>query len=181
MKWNIIGGLADLAGVFVLVFLSQHLPLLAGSIVVLIFLLAWFIFSLYTHSKGDNETLYACHIITTVIAFLVGLVFLIIAGFGIKDYICMEGYSEISQATIIDIVDYDNSSPYLKLECDTGERYTVTLHGSFAGMKGDVVEILHKPDDDGGNAYSSFCSRNNSLWDSVVALKNPIIVEKIET
>ena len=176
MKYNIIGGIINLAAACGIV-VGAFLPLYVGSITILASM-AIFVISLFFTIPGGDCEYYRPFLSATIVLTAVLSVFGIMLGVGgMTTYYSLEELNAVGNARIVDIVEHDKHSSYLKVETENGARYTVTLHGSFSGIIGDTVIIRYNKDEEGSAAYGETFTTDLNVFEAVIESPNPIVVK----
>lgn len=175
MKYNIIGTLLNVVVVSLIYAAFTSLPLLGGSIVIILLGVLTGFASCKLHDEGECERFHVIHIITTVALVIVLLVVTIPVICGVTYHTILFDYTTKAEAKIIDIAAKGSSSYYIKVELDNGDRKAVSIHGNFVGMVGDTVEIVYNPYSKDETAYGSVYSCNMSLLE-LISEPNPYVV-----
>lgn len=179
MLWNLIGSIVEILIVIFIWCFALDLPLLTGGIVILVACALWIATSIVTVRQGECESLQLMHLIVALITALALIFTPLFALNGILMHYTLEGYSEVCTAEILEIVPKArNQNAYLKVEVDSGDRYTVPIYNDFVGMVGDTIEVVYNPNADTDQAYASMYSQDMTLADGVIITPNPKIISQ---
>lgn len=175
MKHNIVGTLFNILIVALICAAFIYLPLLCGSITIILLGVATGFVSCKLHDEGVYERFHVMYVITTVIVVLVMLVVTIPVISGFTYHAILLNYNTKAEAEIIDVAVKGSNSYYITVELDNGEKKAVSTRGNFVGMVGDTVEIVYNPYSKEETAYGSAYSCDMSLSE-LISEPNPYVV-----